>query len=70
MINLKAYYSQEDIDTSDGGIIIIPKKKKYTDSDDPSINQGQFSRGRYFLTISYLMEQQKNSTYCLIVIMP
>ena len=47
MINLKAYYSQEDIDTSDVWDNYYSEKEKiYFDSDDPSINQGQFSRGK------------------------
>lgn len=47
MINLKAYYSQEDIDTSDVWDNYYSEKEKiYFDSDDPSINQGQFSSGK------------------------
>ena len=47
MINLKAYYSQDAFDTTD----ILEDyyseiDKIYFDSDDPSLNQGQFSRGK------------------------
>lgn len=47
MINLKAYYSQDTFDTTD----ILEDyyseiDKIYFDSDDPSLNQGQFSRGK------------------------
>ena len=47
MINLKAYYSQDSFDTTD----ILEDyyseiDKIYFDSDDPSLNQGQFSRGK------------------------
>lgn len=47
MINLKAYYSQDDVDTSDIWDNYYSEKEKiYFDSDDPSLNQGQFSRGK------------------------
>lgn len=47
MINLKAYYSQDDVDTSNIWDNYYSEKEKiYFDSDDPSLNQGQFSRGK------------------------
>ncbi len=47
MINLKAYYSLDDVDTSDIWDNYYSEKEKiYFDSDDPSLNQGQFSRGK------------------------
>ncbi|MBL6729642.1 MAG: hypothetical protein ISP74_01870 [Bacteroidia bacterium] len=47
MINLKAYYSQDAFDTT--GIwddYYSEMEKIYFDSDDPSLNQGQFSSGK------------------------
>ena len=47
MINLKAYYSQDAFDTTDIWEDYYSEIEKiYFDSDDPSLNQGQFSRGK------------------------
>ena len=47
MINLKAYYSQDAFDTTDIGENYYAEMEKiYFDSDDPSLNKGQFSRGK------------------------
>ena len=47
MINLKAYYSQDAFDTTDIGENYYSEMEKiYFDSDDPSLNKGQFSRGK------------------------
>ena len=47
MINLKAYYSQDAFDTTDIWEDYYSEMEKiYFDSDDPSLNQGQFSRGK------------------------
>ena len=47
MINLKAYYSQDAFDSTDiWGDYYSEMEKIYFDSDDPSLNQGQFSRGK------------------------
>ena len=47
MINLKAYYSQDAFDTTDIWEDYYSEIDKiYFDSDDPSLNQGQFSRGK------------------------
>lgn len=48
MINLKAYYSQDAIDdtTEIWQDYYSEIDKIYFDSDDPSLNQGQFSRGK------------------------
>ena len=48
MINLKAYYSQDAIDdtTEIWEDYYSEIDKIYFDSDDPSLNQGQFSRGK------------------------
>tara|TARA_B100001057_G_C22766714_1_gene917926 strand:+ start:43 stop:948 length:906 start_codon:yes stop_codon:yes gene_type:complete len=47
MINLKAYYSQDAFDTTDIGEGYYSEMEKiYFDSDDPSLNKGQFSRGK------------------------
>lgn len=48
MINLKAYYSQDAIDdtTEIWEDYYLEIDKIYFDSDDPSLNQGQFSRGK------------------------
>ena len=46
MINLKAYYSQDAFDTTDTWVEYYSEMEKITfDSDDPSLNQGLFSRG-------------------------
>ena len=47
MINLKAYYSQDAFDTTDTWVEYYSEMEKiFFDSDDPSLNQGQFSRGK------------------------
>lgn len=47
MINLKAYYSQDAFDTTDIWEEYYSEMERiYFDSDDPSLNQGQFSRGK------------------------
>ena len=48
MINLKAYYSQDAIDdtTEIWEDYYLELDKIYFDSDDPSLNQGQFSSGK------------------------
>ena len=47
MIGLKAYYSQDAFDTTDIWEEYYSEMEKiYFDSDDPSLNQGQFSRGK------------------------
>ncbi len=47
MINLKAYYSQDTFDTTDIWVEnYLEKENIYFDSDDPSLNQGQYSRGK------------------------
>tara|TARA_B100000886_G_scaffold340097_1_gene307896 strand:+ start:3065 stop:3970 length:906 start_codon:yes stop_codon:yes gene_type:complete len=47
MISLKAYYSQDAYDTTDIWQEYYSEMEKiYFDSDDPSLNQGQFSRGK------------------------
>tara|TARA_B100000513_G_C11883672_1_gene180101 strand:- start:126 stop:1031 length:906 start_codon:yes stop_codon:yes gene_type:complete len=47
MISLKAYYSQNAFDTTDVWVEYYSEMEKINfDSDDPSLNQGQFSRGK------------------------
>ena len=47
MISLKAYYSQDAFDTTDVWVEYYSEMEKINfDSDDPSLNQGQFSRGK------------------------
>ena len=47
MIGLKAYYSQDAFDTTDIWVEYNSEMEKINfDSDDPSLNQGQFSRGK------------------------
>ena len=47
MISLKAYYSQDAFDTTDIWVEYYSEMEKINfDSDDPSLNQGQFSRGK------------------------
>mgnify|MGYP000683991142 FL=1 len=47
MISLKAYYSQDAFDTTDVWVEYYSEMEKISfDSDDPSLNQGQFSRGK------------------------
>lgn len=47
MINLKAYYSQDAFDSTDIWEEYYSEMEKiYFDSDDPSLNQGQFSAGK------------------------